>query len=170
MKYAVAEKPVYLDTGKAPSMTDVMVYCESAGEPVIIGVEGKATEPFAERICDWVKGSAGIDTKPSRARRLKFLNDAVGLDVPATSTLRYQLLHRTASVLLESVLHGAATAVLVIHSFADEDPTNWKDFQAFATHLGINLSTKNVIGGPAKLGPNKDIRLFAAWVADSPHS
>jgi hypothetical protein len=52
----LVEKPVFLDTNRAPSMTDVMAYGRNAaGERVILAVEGKADEVFALRVYAWVR-------------------------------------------------------------------------------------------------------------------
>ena len=42
-QYGIVEMPTFLDTPKAPSRTDLMLYCRTAAdEPAVIGVEGKS--------------------------------------------------------------------------------------------------------------------------------
>ena len=162
--YMLVEKPVFLDNHKAPSMTDIMVYCNmQTEEPFVLAVEGKANESFDKTVADWIVD--GTDTpKSTRETRLEFLSDELGVDIPKDSTLRYQLIHRSVSALLESGLHGAASCMLLIHSFGDHANSNWADYVAFLDHIGISNPVKNAVSGPAKLGQNKDKNFYAAWV------
>jgi hypothetical protein len=57
LDYGLVEKPVFLDTLKGPSWTDVMAYAHNAaGEMVVIAVEGKARESFGSPVSEWVLG------------------------------------------------------------------------------------------------------------------
>jgi hypothetical protein len=51
------ELPVFLDNRKAPSMTDIMCYGRNAKRDcIVMAVEGKAAEPFGERVSWWLRG------------------------------------------------------------------------------------------------------------------
>ena len=163
--YMLVEKPVFLDNQKAPSMTDIMVYCNmQSAEPFIIAVEGKANEPFGnDTVADWALNKMPTPT-PTRAARLEFLSRELGVPVPDDSPLRYQLIHRSVSALLESGLHGATSCMLLVHSFGEHTNSNWTDYAAFLNHIGIANPVKNAVSGPVKLGQNNDKNFYAAWI------
>lgn len=170
----IVEQPVWLDTLKAPSMTDIMVYCRNDfGERVVMAVEGKALEHFDRPVANWVRNMP--EGKPatgqpvdSRLDRLAFLSEVLRLKVDGNSTLRYQLLHRSASAILKAEEIGAVAAVMLVHSFADED-TNTKDYEAFLLSMGILRPRKDVIFGPKACGRRAEgsgIPTFFCWVSD----
>ncbi len=165
----LVEKPVFLDTNRAPSMTDVMAYGENAaGQRVILAVEGKADEVFALRVCSWVRGDRpevelSLPPRASRKRRLTFLARHLGLDIGTESRLRYQLLHRTVSAVLEAQLHGAAAAIVLVHAFGPESPENWNDFSDFIHELGGAALVKGQVSGPYAIGENKDLPTHFLW-------
>ena len=167
LDHMVVEKPVFLDNLKAPSMTDIMVYCNTqSGSPLIIAVEGKARETFDLSVADWMLDKT-MGPKPTREKRLKFLEKELGVTIPPDSELRYQLIHRSASALIESGLHGAASCALIVHSFAEDSKSNWQDYGAFLKHIGIADPVKDVLQGPVTLGP-QGIHFYAAWITDEP--
>jgi hypothetical protein len=162
------EHPTFLDTFHYPSCTDIIVHCRTSDErTVIIGVEGKATETFADPVQKWITSSNG-EPVPTRLRRLQHLGQMLGITVPANSPIRYQLVHRAASIVSESALHGATAAVVLIHSFAEWPDTNWLDFQAFLQHIGVEPKPKNIVTGPCLLGPRRDMPTYFAWITDNP--
>lgn len=168
INYCCVEKPVFLDNFKAPSCTDIMSYCSTpSDEVVVVGVEGKATETFAQPVRVWVRDGSATP-KPSRTRRLKFLGDTLGVAIDTDSLLRYQLIHRSVSVVQEAALHGAAFCVLLVHSFSEAEDGNWSDFVAFLTTIGVTDARKDALLGPAMLGPRRDMRMFVGWVTDEP--
>jgi len=162
------EHPTFLDTFHRPSCTDIMVHCRTTdNRPVIVGVEGKATEPFAEPVQQWITSSDG-EPAPTRLRRLQHLSQMLGITIPPDSSLRYQLVHRTASIVNEAALHGAAAAVVLVHSFAESPDINWLDFQVFLRHLGTEPAPKNTFTAPCPLGPRRDIPTHFIWITDEP--
>jgi hypothetical protein len=167
VRYGLVEMFVLLDTLQAPSRTDLMLYCRTSNdEPVVIAVEAKATEKFDNPIHIWVRGRAST-AKRTRIRRLKFLSELVGIEFAPDSPLRYQLLHRTASAVSESLLHGASVCALIVHSFAD-CADNWSDFAAFTEALGIRSIQQGVLSAPVLLGPRQDITAHFLWITDQP--
>lgn len=172
--YGVVEKPVFLDTIKGPSWTDVMVYCLNAqGESLVIAVEGKARERFGPIVADWIraKGEKGesLKPKPTRVRRLDYLSRHLGRTLQPESRLRYQLLHRTVSAITECELQAATGAMVLIHSFSETTDDNWLDYVSFAEAIGIHTPKKNEVQGPLTLGLSDEIQVFFAWVSDSPY-
>lgn len=165
----LVEKPVFLDTNRAPSMTDVMAYGRNGiGQPVVLAVEGKADEVFAQRVCSWVRGDApeadlSLPPRPSRQRRLAFLAKHLGLDVGTDSRLRYQLLHRTTSAVLEAQLHGAGAAIVLVHAFGREASDNWRDFSDFIQEFGGTSPVIGKVSGPCQTGEHRDLPTFFLW-------
>jgi hypothetical protein len=174
LELGFVEKPVFLDSPIGPSMTDIMGYARNgAGEPVILAVEGKATESFGLPIRAWLRGemlvpSPDAEPKPTRVRRLRFLAERLGLSVNFDSALYYQLLHRTVSAVLEGTLAGASAAVLVVHSFSSEDGPNWAAYSDFLQALGAGVPVKGAVSGPLSVPGAPDIKLFALWHPDAP--
>jgi len=164
--YGMVELPVFLDNFKAPSRTDIMLYCSTpAGDSVVVGVEGKTTEPFDAPVAVWVRDGHSMPT-PSRSKRLLFLSELLGVTVSPDARFGYQLVHRTASVISECLLRGASSGVLLIHSFSDAAPTNWSDFHAFTSTLGIQEVQQSSLAGPVEIGPKHDVKIYFAWVSD----
>lgn len=173
----LVEKPVFLDTLAAPSMTDLMGYARNqVGDRVVIAVEGKAVESFGLPVHAWVRGDRsrpepGAVPRPTRERRLAFLAERLGLSPDVDSPLRYQLFHRTVSALSEAQLHGAAAAVLLVHSFARaEDGENWSAYGAFLAALGASAAEKGVVSGPLATPTRPLVPLFALWYDGIPVS
>jgi Domain of unknown function (DUF6946) len=168
----LVEKPVFLDTQRAPSMTDLMGYGRNrSGEAVVAAVEGKADEPFALPVSSWVRGDhdppqPAAVPRPSRLRRLEFLAKHLGFDVDPESRLRYQLLHRTTSAILEAKLHGAVLALVIVHVFGEHWTTNWPDFAAFAGALGSRIAEPGKALGPLLLGDGRDLPTYLLWFQD----
>jgi hypothetical protein len=169
---ALVEKPVFLDTQRAPSMTDLMGYARNAAsEPVILAVEGKAQETFGLPVRSWLRGdalefAAGVEPRKTRTRRFEFLCERLGLGVDHECQLRYQLLHRTVSAVLEGELHGAAAVVVVVHAFGPQSAGNWTDYQLFLEALGAKPPTPGVVAGPLGLGRGRKTVTYFLWWQD----
>jgi hypothetical protein len=150
-------------------MTDLMAYGRNArGDAVVLAVEGKADEPFASRVWAWVRGdeknpTMSADPRRTRLRRLEFLSNHLSKEIPPDSTLRYQLLHRTVSAVLEAQLHGAVAAVVLVHAFGREAADNLSDFSEFLTELGGSGVTKGMVSGPYQLGEQRNVPTYFLW-------
>lgn len=148
----IPEYKVPLPGGRRESQTDVFVLARRAAGLVAIAVEGKVDEAFgptvAERQAD---SSAGV------GERLRAISECLGLsDVPGS--IRYQLLHRTASAVLAARQFCAPAAVMLVHSFSPTD--RWfEDFSAFAGLFGV----KPRIGNLAAVGNCGDVSLSIGW-------
>jgi hypothetical protein len=167
-QYGIVEMPTFLDTPKAPSRTDIMLYCRTAAdEPAIIGIEGKSAERFDRPLNVWVR-VGGTEPTPSRSRRLRFLSELLGAQIPPDSSFGYQLVHRAAATVSECLVRGAAFGIVLIQSFSSATPENWSDFQAFTRLLGVTDIQKDILSDPVLLGPRHDMKMFFAWVSDEP--
>jgi hypothetical protein len=127
---ALPEHKVPLPGGGADSQSDVFALVGTARGLVACAIEGKVDEPFGRTIGEWL-----VDASPGKRQRLSYLCGLLGLTEPAPDHLRYQLLHRTASALIEAERFHASAAAMIIHSFS---PTRFwfDDFAAFAKLMG----------------------------------
>src|SRR5438045_3818176 len=82
-----------------------------------MAVEAKAGEGFDRTIAEWLADAKPTSGKPVRLAQLKSIL-GIGPDCP--ETLRYQLLHRTASAVREAERFGAAAAILLVQSFSSD--------------------------------------------------
>lgn len=125
------EYKVALPGGRRASQSDIFILAKGSGQLVSIMVEGKASEPFGDTIAKW-KAAAGN----GRKIRLAYLCDLLQLDIAKVDHIRYQLLHRRASALIEAQRFNASNALMLVHSFS---PTNewFEDYQQFLALFGV---------------------------------
>ncbi len=140
------EHQVPLPGGKAASQNDAWVLAKSNDQLISIAVEGKVAEPFGPTIAEW-----NPDASAGRQKRFTFLKDLLQLDdIPAN--IRYQLLHRTASAVLEAQRFNARHAVLLIHSFSPEN--QWfEDFASFVNLFGQTAQVDQVVTAEGNTSP-----------------
>ena len=70
-------------------------------------------EPFGPTLEDWYSNpSAG------KKKRLEYLLELLGFESDIPGTIRYQLLHRTASAAIEMNCFGTESAAMLVHSFS----------------------------------------------------
>lgn len=153
------EYKVALPGGATASQTDLFVLARTgSGEKVAIGVEGKAREPFGDNtVADWrTGGSVG------KTERLGFLLRILGLDdSDDLGAQRYQLLHRTASPLIEAARLNALHAVMLVHSFGGD--SKWFDeYASFVSLLGASPAVNRI-----SRAPHAQRSLYVGWVTDA---
>ena len=114
------------------STSDVFAFVRAKGKICAVTVEGKADENFGDdTVKEWLdKGSS------NRVERLKDISKHLGLMYPPPDHIRYQLLHRAASAVIEAKHFNADCAAMVVHSFAPEQ-THFKGYGAFLGLFGI---------------------------------
>jgi hypothetical protein len=151
---ALPEHKVSLPQRSPASQNDIFVLAKGADQLISMTVEGKATESFGDLVSDW-------KTTPSREKRLYFLCNALGLQLSKVSDIRYQLIHRTVSALLEAKRFNAPNALMLVHSFK-ENIESLKDYQKFAAWFNIEAEP-NTINKAGTLG---GIDLYLGWVND----
>lgn len=157
---AYFERETPLRSAGRPSQTDLLARFRLADGGIgILGIEGKVEEPFGPPVADWL--SDGSDGK---RRRLGILCAALGLPADTVTTLRYQLLHRTAATLFEAELIGAWRAVMLVHSFSASRQGR-SDFDSFCKTMGRKIADGNSLTD-AKMHGRVSLQL--GWVADSP--
>lgn len=157
----VPEYKTPLPGGQRPSQSDVFVLARAGGELVAIAVEGKVEEPFGPTVAEWL-----VDTSPGKQERLAFLCETLGLARDEVGPIRYQLLHRAASAVIEARRFNAAHAVMLVHSFS-QTRTWFEDYAAFASLLGAQVSHDK--GKVADAGSRGSVRLYLGWVTGEEH-
>jgi hypothetical protein len=151
---AVPEFKVPLPGGVRASQNDLFVLARSSSGPVSIMVEGKVEESFGPTLGEW-----RMEASPGKVERLKFLLDTLGIGAVPDGAVRYQLLHRAASTIVEGQRYRAVAALLLVHSFSERN-TGWSDYAAFLRLFGVSAS----IGQVHRLPNPTSIPLFATWV------
>ena len=150
---ALPEHQVPLPGGLRPSQNDIWVLARAQGDLISIAVEGKVSEPFGPTVQEW-------QAVPSNGKkeRLSYILKLMGLQsVPDKA--RYQLLHRTASAIIEAQRFNAAHAVMLVHSFSQT--SEWfQDYSAFAALMGGSASENSMVS----LGSRSGVSLHLAWV------
>lgn len=126
---AIPEHKVPLPRGRE-SQNDIFCLVKVAGETAAVTIEGKVNESFDVRTDKWL-----VNASIGKQQRLQFLCDAVGLSVQAVRPLRYQLLHRTASAIIEAGRFKTDFAAMIVHSFSPQKMW-FEDYANFAAALG----------------------------------
>ena len=75
------------------------------------------------------------------------------------SEIRYQLLHRTVSALIMAEQFNAPLAMMLVHSFSQEDE-HIKDYQEFAGLFNVKADVNTITFAGNKGG----VDLYLAWV------
>jgi len=144
---------VPLPGGSRPSQNDIWILASSNQILISITVEGKVNESFDITIGEW-----NVNASPGKKSRLSFILNKIGLSV-VPDHIHYQLLHRTASAVIEAKRFHATHAIMLVHSFS---PTNecFEDFASFVSLYGPNIT----IGQLVKVTTIEGISLHLAWV------
>jgi len=155
---AIPEHKVPLKGRGKASQNDVWALLHTDNGYLSMAVEGKAGEPFASTVGEWLKAASD-----GKRERLDYLCDILQIASPPSNDLRYQLFHRTASAVLEAQRCNAPLALMLVQSFC-EDPLSWNDYVAFCEVMGISAIRGEIAEARRNKGPQ---RLFLGWV-DSP--
>lgn len=150
----IPEHQVPLPGGSRPSQNDVWVLGRTPSGLVSVAVEGKVSEPFGPTVGEWVSNSSH-----GKKKRLRFLCHELGLPYPTPDDVRYQLLHRAASALIEAKRFFACDAVMLVHSFSQED--QWfDDYRRFLSLFNLAAEVNEV----TSLDREAELFLHFAWV------
>jgi hypothetical protein len=151
---AIPEHQVPLVGGSRPSQNDIWALARASTGLVSIAVEGKVSEPFGPTLSEWLaEGSKG------KASRLAFLRRELNLNEALAGTIRYQLIHRTGSAVIEAKRFGAQHAVMLVHSFSPY--REWfQDFEAFSKLLRAEVAVNRVVYAGQRAG----VHLHIGWI------
>lgn len=151
---AFPEYKVALPGGRRASQNDVFALGrDAAGELAAIAVEGKVNEPFGPTLTEW-----GVESSEGKQQRLAYLQRTLGLSGELPGTVRYQLLHRTASAVIEAQRFNARSAIMAVHSFSQED--HW--FEEYLTFLNL-YGTAAEVGELVTLTEINGVTLYSGW-------
>lgn len=155
---ALPEHKVELPGGARPSQNDIWILARAGKNLVSLTVEGKVAESFDRTVDEWLK-----DSSDGKSQRLGFLRNILGLNDAPLGPIRYQLLHRTASAIIEAQRFGASHAAMLVHSFS---PTQawFSDFAAFARLFNVEAA----LGRTTPAGLRGGIELHLGWVCGDP--
>ena len=156
----IPEHKVPLPGGRRESQNDVWVLARHSGGLASIAVEGKVSESLGITLDEWRK-----DESDGKRERLAFLTRTLGLTGELPGTLRYQLLHRTASAIIEAERFRANIALMMVESFSTED-VGLTDFQAFTQLFGVHSEPDQIV----RLSQLKGITLYVGWVRHPMHT
>jgi hypothetical protein len=151
---AIPEHKVPIPGKGAASQTDLWVLARAGDELVSIAVEGKVSEPFGPTVDEWLRQSS-----ENKKFRLDALHSLLGCVAPLSGSIRYQLLHRSASAILEAKRFRARHAVLLVHSFS-KDRDWFGDFEAFGEAIGTTPTTDRLI----PIWDRDGVKFWVAWV------
>ncbi len=150
---AIPEYKVPLPGGSRESQNDVFALIKCADRTVSMTVEGKVNEPFGPTLADWM-------ATPSEGKRtrLEYLQNLLGLPKQLPNDLYYQLLHRTASAVIEARRFKTDAAAMIVHSFSQE--RMWFDAYAqFVDLLGVTETSGELVSVRLPDGPP----LYLGW-------
>ncbi|MBI3670023.1 MAG: hypothetical protein HY237_09625 [Acidobacteria bacterium] len=138
---------------RGESQNDVFALARAGDLTFAIMVEGKVREPFGETLCDWLQNASD-----GKRKRLAFICDLLGLTLPPPDHIHYQLLHRTASAVIEARRFKTDAAAMIVHSFSPE--RIW--FEAlvqFASLFDVAMVANELIA----VRPNARPPLYIGW-------
>jgi len=144
---------------KTISANGQLVYAKLSNGFLAIAVEGKVKESFDKYVSQ-------KEMTPGVEARILNLCNRLEISPDDVQGIRYQLLHRTVSAVLEAERYGAEHALMLVHSFCASN-TSFADYHDFATLLGFpeNAVQINQILGFKQLG---NVKLHLGWVRDTP--
>jgi hypothetical protein len=144
---AIPEHKVPLPgSSRGDSQNDVFALVRAGAHTVAVTIEGKVDEPFDQILDKWL-----IDASDGKRQRLSFLCHLLGLKQPLPGSIHYQLLHRTASAVIEARRFKTDAAAMIVHSFSP----NKRWFEEFANFVAL-------FGAKAKLNELVRVRSGAA--------
>lgn len=148
------EWKVPLPGGVSASQNDVWVLAKTPDGLVSIAVEGKVDESFDRTLEDWKSGAS-----PGKQERLEYLVSCLGLNCEPPGHIYYQLMHRTASAIIEAERFGTKAAVMLVHTFS---PTNkwFTEYCEFSRLFGIEAE----IGVLGTTRARNELPLYLGWV------
>jgi hypothetical protein len=154
MLLGIPEHKVAMPGRGYASQTDLWVLARAGGELVSVAVEGKVSEAFGPTVDEWL-----VDASGNKRARLESIRVLLGCGEPIPGSVRYQLLHRATSAILEAKRFCARHAVLLVHSFSRTQ--QWlDDFIAFGAMLGADVGADRL----TPVGECDGVNFSMGWV------
>jgi hypothetical protein len=141
--------------GGHPSQNDLFALGKASdGQLITITVEGKVSEPFGPTLGEW-----NAEASHGKTERLTFIQERLGLTDELPTYIRYQLLHRTVSAIIEAERFNARYAAMIVHSFSQDDL--WFDeYARFVALFGAQVASP---GKLVLLKETHSINLYSGW-------
>jgi hypothetical protein len=153
---AIPEYKVDLPGGIKSSQNDLFALCKNEKELCSIMIEAKVSEHFGDHtVRSWLENAS-----EGKIKRLDYLKSVLNLTNLNIDNIRYQLLHRTASAIIEAKNFTANNALMLVQTFSKSDE-HFDDFSLFLEIFGINNTTTNNI---YHAGLINNINLYLGWV------
>jgi hypothetical protein len=150
---ALPEHQVPLAGGARASQTDLWILARTTRGLLSVVVEGTVNGSFGPAIGDWQPETA------AGRERWAALCALLEIEQPCDASIRAQLLHRTATALLEARRFFSRGAAVIVHSFS-RTAHGFGDFQHFVRMMGgIVRAPGELIAVPSREG----IELFFGW-------
>jgi hypothetical protein len=151
---AIPEHKVRLPGARrGESQNDLWVLTKADAGLISMTIEGKVAEPLGETLGEWL-----VNASPGKLERLAYLRKELGLADVLQPSIRYQLLHRTASAILEAKRFNACHAVMLVHTFSQTD--QW--FDDFATFVPL-FDKRAEVGKVVCVGERGGVALHLGW-------
>ena len=158
MLFGIPEHQTPLPGGRRASQTDLFVLARNHQGLMTIAVEGKVSEPFGPLVSEW-----SLDASTGKKKRLKFLCGVLGLERERVDDIRYQLLHRTVSAILEAKRFAAPQAMMLVQSFGQDD-AHVEDYAPFLRMFGARGEVDRIVSAEQVDG----VQLYFGWVRGDP--
>jgi len=155
---AFAERRTDLRDGRpSPSQSDLLALVGLKAGLGVVAIEAKVDEGFDTTVDEWhARPSLGKDA------RLAKLCALFGLDQATVGTLRYQLLHRTASAVIEAKRYRAQQAAMIVQSWSARHD-GYNDYARFLVAIGMTDIEPGRFYGPLMVD---GVALSAGWSAE----
>jgi hypothetical protein len=135
---AMPEHKVALPGGSRASQSDIFALARSSEGLIAMMIEGKVDETFGPLVSEW-----SVDASDGKRERLQFVLKTLSLAGKDVGAIRYQLLHRAASAVLEARRFHASHALMLVHSFCPQK-TWFDDYTRFAALFGLKAAQDTV--------------------------
>jgi hypothetical protein len=135
----IPEHKVDLPGGSRPSQTDLFALVRRGDQTISCAIEGKVGETFGPTIQEWL-----ADASAGKVKRLEYLCHLLGLAQPLPPALRYQLLHRSASAIIEAARFKTDEAAMIVHSFS-ATAIWFEDFALFMSLFGLEAARDRLL-------------------------
>ena len=150
------EYKVPLPGGARASQNDIFLLCRNEDGLLSIMVEGKVEESFGPLVEEWLN-----ERHFSTHERFEYLTEILNLKNKDVNKIRYQLLHRTASAIIEAKRFCSRQAMVLVHSFSKSN-TSFSDYEKYLSIYGV----KGKIDSVTEPINFSDVNVYFAWVND----
>ncbi|MFH1417980.1 MAG: hypothetical protein ABII12_06815 [Planctomycetota bacterium] len=124
-----------------------------------LAIEAKAKEPFGNKtLQEWLSASSSESSKTNRLKRWDFIERHLPtVREGAYSEIRYQILHRCASAVIEAGRFNIGLAAFFVQAFATPEES-FEEYSKFCKLLRIDARRNGC--GRAQVG---EVQLLVGW-------